>query len=138
MTNSEVGSLYAGLSYEDAPAAIEWLCRVFGFTQRLVVPGPDGTVMHSELSLGGALIMLGTERAAEGRYSPRNLEGVNSGLSVYVADPDAHYAIAVAAGAEITQELEDTPFGARGYGARDLEGHWWFFSDYVPGANWQS
>ena len=30
--------------YEDAPAAIEWLVRAFGFEKGLVVPNPDGTV----------------------------------------------------------------------------------------------
>ncbi|MGE0145122.1 MAG: hypothetical protein AB7T19_17695 [Planctomycetota bacterium] len=39
------------LTYADAPAAIDWLCRVFGFTRRLIVHGPDGSIRHSELSL---------------------------------------------------------------------------------------
>lgn len=40
------------LTYADANAAMDWLCRAFRFTKRLVVPGPDGTVRHSEHSLG--------------------------------------------------------------------------------------
>ena len=39
-------NIYPGLSYDDAPSAIEWLCRAFGFTKRLVVPGPDGSIDH--------------------------------------------------------------------------------------------
>ncbi len=27
------------LRYDDAPAAVEWLCRAFGFAIQLVVPG---------------------------------------------------------------------------------------------------
>jgi uncharacterized glyoxalase superfamily protein PhnB len=46
------------LTYADASAAIEWLCRAFGFSKRLVVPGLDGTVRHSELSLGTGVVMV--------------------------------------------------------------------------------
>ena len=42
------------LTYDDAPGAIEWLCKAFGLTRRLIVPGPQGTIVHSELSLGSA------------------------------------------------------------------------------------
>ena len=58
---------HPGLSFDDAPAAIDWLCRVFGFTKRLVVPGPDGTVVHSELSLGPGVIMVSSPRPEQGR-----------------------------------------------------------------------
>src|SRR6185436_18535689 len=53
-----IGNIYPALSYDDAPAAIEWLCRAFGFTKRLVVQNPDGTVAHAELSLGPGVIMV--------------------------------------------------------------------------------
>jgi len=36
------------------------LRRLTNFSQRLVVPGPEGTVMHSELTLGDAVIMVAT------------------------------------------------------------------------------
>lgn len=125
------------LSYDDAPAAIEWLCRVFGFTKRLVIPGPDGIVIHSELSLGTGVIMVNTARPDSGRLSPANLAGVNQAICVQVDDPDAHYARSSAAGAEILQELEDAEHGSRGYGVKDLEGHHWFFATYRPGTYWE-
>ena len=40
------------LRYRDAPAAIQWLCRVFGFEEQLVVPNEDGTIAHAQLSFG--------------------------------------------------------------------------------------
>ena len=52
---------------------------------------------------------------------------------VAIADPDAHYARAKAAGAEIIRELNDTPYGSREYGARDLEGNAWSFGTYRAG-----
>ena len=127
--------LYPSLTYDDAPAAIEWLCRAFGFTQRLVVPGPDGQIMHSELTLGSSVVMVNSPRPDQGRIAP--VDGkVSTTLSLDVDDPDAHYARAKAADAAITQELQDEEYGARGYMATDPGGHQWYFANYRPGAWW--
>ena len=48
------------LRYRDAPAAIEWLCRTFGFEKHLVVQNEDGTIAHAQLSFGNGMIMLGS------------------------------------------------------------------------------
>jgi uncharacterized glyoxalase superfamily protein PhnB len=48
------------LSYRLAPEAIEWLCRVFGFEKHAVYEGPNNGIAHSELTLGGGMIMVGT------------------------------------------------------------------------------
>ncbi len=129
-------NIYPSLSYDDAPAAIEWLCRAFGFTRRLVVPGPAGTVRHSELSLGPGVIMVSSARPDEGRHGPAGLRGVHMALCVQVDDPDAHCARATAAGAEILQPMKDEDYGSRGYMARDPEGNRWYFGTYRPGAWW--
>jgi uncharacterized glyoxalase superfamily protein PhnB len=129
-------TIQPSLSYDDARAAIDWLCRAFGFTARLVVPGPDGTVLHSELSLGPDVIFVSSANPAQGRASPRALRGVHQSLCVLVDDPDAHHARARAAGAKILQELRDEEYGARGYVAEDPEGHRWYFGTYRPGAHW--
>ena len=130
------GNIYPTLSYDDAPAAIGWLCRAYGFRQRLLVPGPDGTVRHSELSLGPGVIMVSSAKPEEGRFSPRSLKGLSQALCVRVEDPDAHCARARAAGAVIVQELKDEDYGSRGYTARDPEGGLWYFGTYQPGAWW--
>lgn len=132
-----VGSdIYPSLSYDDAPAAIEWLCRAFGFTRRLVVPGQEGGIMHSELSLGSGVIMVSSSKPESGRVSPRSLSAVNQALCVRIDDPDAHYSRASAAGATILQELRDEDYGSRGYMAKDPEGNHWYFGTYRPGAYW--
>jgi uncharacterized glyoxalase superfamily protein PhnB len=129
-------NIYPALFYDDAPAAIEWLCKAFGFTRRLVVPGPDGTIVHAELSYGPGVIMVGSARPAKGCLSPQSLPGISQSLCVQVDDPDAHYARAVAGGAIIVEEPKDTDYGARGYQVKDLEGHSWYFGNYRPGAYW--
>jgi uncharacterized glyoxalase superfamily protein PhnB len=95
------------LTYADANAAIDWLCRAFGFTKRLVARGPDGTVQHSELSLGTGVVMVSSPRP--GRQPPGT----------------------------VTQPMRDEEYGARGYGVADLEGHNWYFGNYRPGAYWE-
>ncbi|MBI3450077.1 MAG: VOC family protein [Acidobacteria bacterium] len=136
MTKAIPSNIYPSIFYDDAPAAIEWLCRAFGFTKRLVVPGPGGTVRHSELSLGPGVIMVGSARIDAGRISPRGLSGLHQALCVRVDNPDAHLARAKAAGALITQELKDEEYGSRGYMAKDPEGHEWYFGTYLPGEHW--
>lgn len=124
------------LTYDDALAAIEWLCRVFGFTRQLVVPGLDHTVVHSELSLGTGVIMVSSPKPDARRLGPRSPGGAVCHLSVFVDDPDAHHARSMLAGARIIQPLRDEEYGARGYVVEDLEGHQWYFGNYRPGAYW--
>ena len=116
-------TIHPSLYCDDAAAAIDFLERAFGFRRRLVVPGPVGKVMHSELTFGDGVVMLGSSRPERGCLSPRRLGGTCQRLSVFIEDPDAHCARARAAGAEIVQGLRDEEYGARGYMTRDPEGH---------------
>ena len=131
------GNICPSLSYDDAPAAIEWLCRAFGFEKKLVVPGPGGNVMHSELFYEGGVIMVSSAKPDKGRVSPRSLAAVNQALCLRVADPDAHFERARAAGATIIEPLRDEEYGSRGYMAKDPEGNEWYFGTYTPGAHWE-
>jgi uncharacterized glyoxalase superfamily protein PhnB len=123
-----------GLLYHDAPTAIEWLCRVFSFQKRLVVPGENGSVVHAHLTLGNGGIMLSSaETYASPNLckSPRELGGIGTAeIIVYVPDPDAHYAQALAEGAEILVAIETKPYGGRSYVCKDPEGYVWAFSNY--------
>ena len=130
--------------YDDAPAAIEWLCAAFGFEVRINVPGPDGKVMHCELMHRDGLVMIASVGAREmsredvaAAVSPRSLDGrVTQIQCVRVDDVDAHCERARAAGAPILVEpLTDDygpEFGAhRSYLSRDPEGHCWWFLEVV-------
>lgn len=130
--------------YEDPVAAIDWLCRAFGFEVRLKVEGPDGGIVHSELVYGESVIMVGgtggTRPGQESMVSPRSLGGRNTQcVAIYVDDVDAHCAHARDAGAQLFRELETSDYGAeypsdRSYGARDPEGHLWFFMQRIRDA----
>jgi uncharacterized glyoxalase superfamily protein PhnB len=126
--------------YRDPAQAIAWLCAAFGFEKRLVVPGENGGIAHSELTYGEAVVMVsgegGWSSAPERRFkqSPASLGGANTqSLMVYVEDVAAHHATAVAAGARIVRSLQVEDYGDdywadRGYGCEDLEGHTWYFA----------
>jgi uncharacterized glyoxalase superfamily protein PhnB len=122
------------MRYENASAAIDWLCTAFGFARNMVVDGPGGTIAHAQLSYGNGMIMLGSNGKDEYRIeSPRQLAGaVTGGVYVVVADVDAHCARARAAGATILREPVDQEYGGRDYSCRDLKGHLWHFGTYAP------
>jgi uncharacterized glyoxalase superfamily protein PhnB len=125
------------LRYRDAPAAIEWLCAVFGFEKQAVYANPDGSIAHAQLSFGTGMVMLGSvsNASAWGQFirQPDELGGVaTQSAYVVVADVDAVHARAQAAGAEILLPLKDEDHGGRGFSCRDLEGHLWSFGTYDP------
>jgi uncharacterized glyoxalase superfamily protein PhnB len=116
------------LRYQDAKAAIDFLEDAFGFEQRHVTENPDGTVAHAELTHGSGIVMLGTAREGDRFTTGRAV------IYVVVADPDALYDRAKAAGATIVQELTDQDYGSREFAAEDREGNVWSFGTYDPAA----
>jgi uncharacterized glyoxalase superfamily protein PhnB len=124
-----------GLRYRDAAAAIEWLCRAFGFTEHLVVPSEAGKIAHAQLTFGNGMIMLGSARDDDwGRLVAPIEKGkpATVGIHVVVTDVDAHHAQAAASGAEILTPPQDPEYGGRFYACRDLEGNVWSFGSYDP------
>lgn len=137
----------SSLYYNDAETAIDWLCNAFGFMVRITIPAQDGSIAHSELEFGEGLIMVGqagkdarSDQGGDGesawrrwQASPADCGQRNTqSLCLYVDDLDAHYARARAAGAIIFREPATTDYGEkywtdRGYGAKDPEGHMWWF-----------
>jgi uncharacterized glyoxalase superfamily protein PhnB len=129
-------TIIPAMRYRNAPAAIEWLCQAFGFEKDLVVPEENGAIAHAQLTWGNGMMMLGSVRDNEyGKRvkQPDEFGGIETQAPyVVVEDADAHYARAVAAGAEIITEIADAGYGGRGYICRDLEGHLWSFGSYDP------
>lgn len=126
------------MHYRNAPEAIEWLCRVFGFEKRAVHAGAGNTILHAELTLGGGMIMLGSvnEKAPQRLMKlPSELGGAQTrGVNLIVEDADDVYTRAKAAGARIVEDIEDKPYGGRGFACLDPEGHIWHVGTYDPWA----
>jgi len=131
-----ISNVIPTMRYHDASAAIEWLCKAFGFEKCLVVPGENGTIVHAQLVFGNGMIMLSSAQHNEFDRlvrPPRDLGGVGSQSPyIIVEDADEHYGRAVAAGAEIVIDIKDEDYGGRGYSCRDPEGHVWSFGTYDP------
>jgi PhnB protein len=117
------------LLYEDVEGALEFLSRSFGFEEVLRYTGGEGYVSHAEMRHGDGIIYMGDP--GESYRSPRSLGAVTVGINVGVDDVDALHERARAAGAEITEQPTDQQYGDRRFGAKDPEGHQWWFSQPV-------
>lgn len=125
------------LSYEEGVIAMDWLCRVFGFSEKTRMVGSNGRLEHGELTLGDGMVMLATP--SPDYQSPKHhrqvctatakfyeVPYVINGVLVYVDDVKSHFQRSKDNGALILSELEDGGPGLR-YRAEDLEGHRWMF-----------
>ena len=122
----------AFLRYDDAAAALDWLTEAFEF-ERTEVHGENGKITHAEMRFGDGLVMFGSAgRNDLGLKTPRELGAVNAGVYVIVDEIDARYQRALAAGAEVVQELINTDYGSRNFTVRDPEGNLWSFGTYRP------
>ena len=127
-------TMYPILGYRDLGAAIDWLCRVFGFEPLEVMRNEDGSYAHVELRLGAGVIMPTTTRDQTNPETPWEGPIGTQGLYVALDGVEAHYERAVAEGAEIARPRATTEWGSREYTARDLEGNLWAFGTYRPEA----
>jgi uncharacterized glyoxalase superfamily protein PhnB len=110
------------LIYPDVRAAVAWLEAAFGFAERVRI----GEDHRAQLSFGDGAVIVGDVRHAQ--RPPRPGEVTHS-VMVRVDDARAHCEHARAHGARIRMEPTDFEYGERQYGAEDLAGHYWTFSE---------
>lgn len=121
-----VDTLLPHIGYQNVAEASQWLGRVFGFKETFSYGDPvAGVQMH----LGQAYIMLRTAR--QGCMGPSHLGYGTQNLTVFVENVDEHYERVKEAGARIVEALQETEYGERQYGAEDLDGHLWIFSQHA-------
>lgn len=114
------------LVVRDAGEAMDFYQKAFGAVERYRLPGPDGkSVMHGELQIGDSIFFLGAEGPGSECKSPASLKGTAVQLYVYVADADAAYQRAVAAGAKALMPVQDMFWGDRMGTLEDPFGHRW-------------
>jgi uncharacterized glyoxalase superfamily protein PhnB len=106
----------------DAAGAIDFYKSAFGATEvNRTQMGPGGPILHAEVRIGDSIVMLNDEM--EGQSAPKGPSPVT--LSLYVADADATFMSATAAGGQPVLPLSDMPWGDR-YGiVVDPYGHSW-------------
>ena len=118
-------SIFPYLSIRNASAAIEFYKRAFGATEKGVMKGPGGKVMHAELRIGDSILMLADEFPEFGSLSPLSGAVSSTGLHIYVDDADAVFDRAVKAGATVELPVADMFWGDRYGKLRDPYGHSW-------------
>jgi uncharacterized glyoxalase superfamily protein PhnB len=122
-------TLLPHIVYEDVAEASAWLTKTFGFSEHYRYGEPGRAVSGAQMHLGNAWIML--RRARPGARTPAELGFGTQSLTVFVEDIEGHFQRAKSAGAKIVEDLNETIYGERQYGAEDLAGHHWLFSRHA-------
>jgi uncharacterized glyoxalase superfamily protein PhnB len=126
------GTIIAHLVVNDASKAIEFYKNGFGAEVLGVHKTPDGKVMHAELNIGGARLMLADEFPDFGSVSAKKLGGSPVVLNLYVEeDVDGLFNKAVGAGATVTMPLANQFWGDRYGQVTDPAGHRWALGQHV-------
>jgi PhnB protein len=119
------------LTVDGASAAIDFYTTVFGATERLRMPAPEGKVGHAELEIGDSVVMLADAFPDMGNQTPAALGGTPVTVMVYVADVDAVFNRALKAGATEERKVENQFYGDRAGQFVDPFGHKWFVATHV-------
>jgi len=126
-----VAALSVYLCVRGAPAAIDFYRVAFGAVETMRMTGDDGRVGHAEITLEGMTVMLSDEHPEIGVVSPETLGGTPVSLYLHVADVDATYARALAAGATGERPPADQFHGNRNASLRDPFGHRWMITQPI-------
>ncbi|MDP8937891.1 MAG: VOC family protein [Actinomycetota bacterium] len=119
------------LHVDGAAAAIEFYGAVFGATERVRMPAPEGKIGHAEIQLGDSVIMLADEMPEMDIRGPKTIGGSPVTLSVYVEDVDDVFDRAVNAGATALRAVETQFYGDRSGQFEDPFGHRWNVASHV-------
>ena len=110
------------LCVSDPAKLIEFLQKAFDAQLLFKMDGPGGRIMHAEMTIGDSRIMLG---------QPEPGKETHAMIHLYLADTDAYYARALAAGATSVREPADQFYGDRSAGVRDQFGNQWYIATHI-------
>ena len=119
------------LIIKGAADAIEFYKKVFNAKELMRFGGPEGSVVHAELQIGDARIMLSDEHPQMGFRSPQSIGGSGTGIMLYVDDVDRIFNGAIAAGARQHQEVKNQFYGDRSGTLVDPFGHVWTIATHI-------
>lgn len=108
-----------------AAKAIDYYKKVFGATEIMRMPGPDGRIGHAELKIADSHIMLADESPQMGHNRPPAQGNSSVSVLVYVEDVDSTVERAVADGAQVLKPVADQFYGDRMGFIQDPFGHRW-------------
>jgi PhnB protein len=111
--------------------ALDWYKEVFGATEIMRFPTPDGRVGHAELQLGDAHFMLADEFPERNAVAPETVGGTASSIMIYIPNVDAVFKKAVAMGAKVKEDVTDKFYGDRSATIYDPFGHQWTIATHT-------
>lgn len=123
------------LTVREAAKAVEFYKKAFGAQVRMVMPGPDGRVMHAEIKIGDSIIMIGDECPDFGVLGPQARGGATCSLFLYVNDVDAAFDQAVKAGCTVKMPLDNMFWGDRYGTVVDPYGCVWSMATHMEDIN---
>ena len=124
------GGITPMLAIHGAGEAIEFYQRAFGATELFRLTDAGGKVVHAEMKIGDGLFMLAEEHV-DYNASPHKLGDSTVVLHIEVADAEAVFDRAIAAGAKIIFTLRDPFYGERSGRVVDPYGHLWLISQHI-------
>ncbi|TQV85422.1 VOC family protein [Aliikangiella coralliicola] len=111
---------------------LEFYKSAFNAEITMCMPGPDDLLMHAELKIGDAMVMVGSNQwGEEGPKAPNQLGGSSCFICLYVEDTDNAYQQALTAGAEEVMPPADMFWGDRYCQVRDPSGHIWSIATHM-------
>ena len=123
-------SISPSLTCKNAARAIEFYKSVFGATEVMRMPGPEGKIMHAELKIGDSIIFINDEFPG---MAEAPAPGVTPSLFMflYTEDVDSVYNRAVSMGSMVVMPLENMFWGDRYGKVTDPFGHQWGIAQHV-------
>lgn len=131
LNKKNYGAVSAMLTVADIKAAATFYQKAFGFTRRSLMTGPDGKLMHAELTLRGTTLMLGPESIERGAKTAKTLGGSSIALYLPVENADKVVEKAVKLGASVLSPVMDMFWGDRCGTVADADGNVWWIVTHV-------
>ena len=130
-----IPSGYAGVTpyliIRGAARALDFYKKAFDAAEVMRFPGPNSTIGHAEIKIGGGVVMLADEVTDSPYRSPAAFGGTPVSLMFYVGDVDKCFARAIAAGATVQRAVQDQFYGDRSGTLVDPFGHIWTIATHV-------
>ena len=116
-------SVIPQLTLDNAAQAIEWYKKALGAEEKGRAVGPDGKVLHADLQIGSSRIFVND--AMMGSKTAKAFGGSPASFWIYVADCDALFNRAIAAGGQSRMPMGDQFWGDRSGTLIDPHGYQW-------------
>lgn len=115
---------------------LDFYKQAFNAEITLCMPGPNDLLMHAEMKIGNAIVMLGSNQWGEqGPKSPKQLGGSGCYINVFVEDTDVAFQQAIEAGGEVVMPPADMFWGDRYAQLKDPSGHVWSIATHIEDVN---